>query len=248
MRALAWRHGIHVAVCERIEPWAHGLVVRADDIPSYYDYNLARIEGPDPGLDAEALAAAAEPRLAGLGHRRIEVDDTAAGERLAPGFEAMGWIAERLAYLYRELPGPEMGGRHGADLRVERFPATRSLREAWQGESIWGGEAGFALLEERVATLRGTRAVVGHLDGAPAGFAGFSARGDTAEVETVFCLPERRNGGLGGDLVARALAEAHAGGARHALIEADDDGDSKRLYERLGFRTVWVRHVFTRVP
>ena len=48
--------------------------------------------------------------------------------------------------------------------------------------------------------------------------------------------------------MARALAETHAGGARHALIEADDVGDSKRLYERLGFRTVWVRHVFTRVP
>ena len=52
----------------------------------------------------------------------------------------------------------------------------------------------------------------------------------------------------GGALVCRALEEAHAGGARHALIEADEDGDSKRLYERLGFRTVWVRDVFTRVP
>jgi len=47
--------------------------------------------------------------------------------------------------------------------------------------------------------------------------------------------------------VARALEEAHAAGARHALIEADDHGDAKRLYERLGFRLVWVRHVFTRV-
>jgi hypothetical protein len=32
------------------------------------------------------------------------------------------------------------------------------------------------------------------------------------------------------------------------VIEADDEGDAKRLYERLGFRTVWVRHVFTRLP
>ena len=131
---------------------------------------------------------------------------------------------------------------------IEGFEATRGLREAWQGESIWGEEAGFALIEEQVAARRGTRAAVGRLDGAPAGFAGFSAHGDTVEIETVFCLPERRNGGLGGALVARALQEAHAAGARHALIEADDDGDAKRLYERLGFRTVWVRHVFTRVP
>lgn len=247
-RAIAWRHGYHAAVCNRIEPWAHGTAVRADDVPSYYEFNLARVAGPDPGLDAEALAAAAEPALAGLGHRRIEVEDTAAGERVAPGFAAMGWIVERLAYLSRELPGPELSGRHGAELRIEPFEASRSLRRAWQGESTWGEEADFTLVEEQAAAPRGTRAAVGYLDGEPAGFAGFSAYGETAEIETVFCLPERRNGGLGGDLVARALAEAHAGGARHALIEADDDGHSKRLYERLGFRTVWVRYVFTRVP
>ena len=262
-RAIAWRHGYHAAVCGRVLPWAHGTVVRADDAPSYYEYNLARVEGPDPALDArtprrrasasgeasnaEALAAAAEPALADLGHRRIEVEDTAAGARVAPGFAAMGWTVERLAFLHRELPAPPPRGRHGAELRVEGFEATRPLRRAWQGESIWGEEAGFTLLEEMVAARRGTRAVVGFIEGEPAGFAAFSAHGDSAEVELVFCRPERRNGGLGGDLVARALQEAHAAGARHALIEADDEGESKRLYERLGFRTVWVRHVFTRV-
>ena len=145
-------------------------------------------------------------------------------------------------------PPPAPGGTHGAELRVEAFEASRPLRTAWQGESIWGDPPGFALIEEQVAARRGTRAAVGYLDGEPAGFAGFSAHGDTVEIETVFCLPERRNGGLGGALVAQALEEAHAHGARHALIEADDTGDSKRLYERLGFRTVWVRHSFTSTP
>ena len=98
------------------------------------------------------------------------------------------------------------------------------------------------------AARRGTRAVVGSLDGEPIGFSAFSVHGDAVEVELVFCLPERRNGGLGGALVATALATAHAEGARHALIEADDEGEAKRLYERLGFRTVWVRHSFTRKP
>ena len=247
-RAIAWRRGYHAAVATRLLPWAHGTVVRTDDVPSYYEYNLARIEGGDPGLEAADLAAAAEPALADLGHRRIEAEDTAAGERLAPGFAALGWVVERLAFLHRELPAEPPGGTHGAELRIEGFEATRGLREVWTGESIWGEEAGFALVEERVAGRRGTRAVIGRLEDAPAGFAGFSAHGDTVEIETVFCLPERRNGGLGGALVARALQEAHSAGARHALIEADDDGHSKRLYERLGFRTVWVRHVFTRVP
>jgi GNAT superfamily N-acetyltransferase len=247
-RAIAWRRGYHAAVATRLLRWAHGTVVRTDDAPSYYEYNLARIEGGDPGLDAQAVVAAAEPALADLGHRRIEAEDTAAGARLAPGFAELGWVVERLAFLHRELPAAAPGGTQGAELAIEGFEATRELRAAWQGESIWGEGEGFALIEEQVAARRGTRAAVGRLDGAPAGFAGFSAHGDTVEIETVFCMPERRNGGLGGALIARALQEAHAAGARHALIEADDTGDAKRLYERLGFRTVWVRHVFTRVP
>ncbi len=247
-RAIAWRHGYHAAVCSRIEPWAHGTIARAPDVPSYYDYNLARAEGGDPGLDAEALAAGAEPALADLDHRRIEVEDEAAGARVAPGFAAMGWVVERLAFLHRELPAPAPGGTHGAELRVEAFEASRPLRMAWRGESIWGDPPEFTLIEEQVAARRGTRAVVGYLEGEPAGFSAFSVHGDAVEVELVFCLPERRNGGLGGALVATALGAAHAEGARQALIEADDDGDAKRLYERLGFRTVWVRHSFTRKP
>jgi len=235
-------------VCSRIEPWPHGTIARAPDVPTYYDYNLARAEHGDPDVDAEALAAAAEPFLADLEHRRIEVEDEAAGDRVAPGFEAMGWLAERLAFLHRELPASPPGGVHGAELRVEPFEASRPLRRAWQGESIWGDPPAFTLIEETVAARRGTRAVVGSLDGEPIGFSAFSVHGDAVEVELVFCLPERRNGGLGGALVAMALATAHAEGARHALIEADDEGEAKRLYERLGFRTVWVRHSFTRRP
>ena len=83
----------------------------------------------------------------------------------------MGWVVERLAFLHRELPAPAPGGAHGAELRVEAFEASRPLRVAWHGESIWGEPAGFALIEEQVAARRGTRAVVGSLDGEPAGFA-----------------------------------------------------------------------------
>ena len=218
-------------------------------MPSYYDYNLARVERGHTAPDAEALAAAADAALEGLDHRRIEVEDESAGARVAPGFAAMGWIAERLAFLHRELPAPAPEPvRPHAELRVEHFEASRPLRQAWQGESIWGDPPTFTLIEEQVAARRGTRTVIGSVDGEPAGFSAFSVHGDAVEVELVFCLPERRNGGLGGALVATALQTAHAEGARHALIEADDDGAAKRLYERLGFRTVWVRHSFTRTP
>jgi GNAT superfamily N-acetyltransferase len=245
--AIAWRHGSHARVCDRLERWEHGTVVRATDLPTYYDYNLARVEGPDPRLGAGELAAAAEPALAGLGHRRVEVDDEAAGTRLRDGFARMGWTTERFAFLQRELPGPPVAVPSGTELRVEGFEASRSLRTAWQTESIWNETPEFAFVEEAVGRRRGTRATVGYSGGEPIGFAAFSATGNAVEVELVFCLPERRNGGLGGALVAHALAVAEAGGAREAFIETDDDGASKRLYERLGFRTVWRRHSFTKV-
>jgi hypothetical protein len=43
-------------------------------------------------------------------------------------------------------------------------------------------------------------------------------------------------------------AAARAAGATEAFIVADDEGDPKRLYQRLGFRPVWIQHEFTRRP
>jgi GNAT superfamily N-acetyltransferase len=246
--AIAWRRAYQARVCDRVEPWAHGTVVRITELPSFYDYNLARVEGPDPGVTAEELAAAAEPALAGLGHRRIELEDSEAGQRVAEGFARMGWVTERLASLFREIsPPPTPGVTTAAELSIEDFKATRPLRAAWQTESIWGDTPEFALVEEEVAHRRGTRAAIARLGGEPAGFAAYSMIGDVVEVELVFVLPERRDGGLGGALVARALAAAADEGAREAVIEADDVGAAKRLYERLGFRTVWQRSSFTKV-
>jgi ribosomal protein S18 acetylase RimI-like enzyme len=233
-------------VCDVVRPWEHGTVVRATDFPTYFHYNLVRVEGGDPGLDSEALAAAAEPELEGLAHRRIDVEDVRAGERLAPGFEAMGWRIERLAFLERALPAEEPPA--DVALEVGPFESSRRLRAAWQGESIWGDPPEFFLVEEAAAARVGTRSVVASVDGEPAAFSAFAVHDDTMEVELVFTLPEHRNRGLGAAVVRRALAAGAAEGASHALIEADDDGESKRLYERLGFRTTWVRYVFTRRP
>ena len=109
--AIAWRHGYHAAVCNRVEPWAHGTVARADDVPTYYEYNLARVEGRDPGLEAEALAAAAEPALADLGHRRIEVEDTPRPRAAGAGLRGarLGRRAARVPA--PRVPGPRAGGR-----------------------------------------------------------------------------------------------------------------------------------------
>ena len=64
-------------------------------------------------------------------------------------------------------------------------------------------------------------------------------------MEQAYVRPALRGRGTGGALVAAA---ARAGGATETFIVADDEGGPKRLYERLGFRPVWIQYEFTRRP
>lgn len=214
-------------------------------MPEWWDYNSARVEGPDPGVGAEALIDAADELLAGLAHRQIEVEDEAAGERLRPDFDARGWTVERLAWLERTGPAPD-----GEDFDEVAFAETRGLRLEWMRSLPWTNDEAaigrFVSHEDAVADLRGTRTLVARDDaGAPIGYVSFGVEGDTAEVEQAYVTPALRGHGLGGALVAAAV---RAAGAHDAFIIADDDGDSKRLYERLGFSSVWIQHVFLRRP
>jgi ribosomal protein S18 acetylase RimI-like enzyme len=244
----AWRRGQRALVCDHMEPWRFGALYGASDFPSYYDYNLLHVGEGDPGADAAALAAVADELQAGLAHRRVEVADEQAGRRLRPGFEALGWRADRLAWLGRPAEGLAAGPPAGTTLRTATFEEARPLRLAWKAEEPWGDAEDFYVTEETVAARRGVRTVLAETGGEAAGFTSFSVAGELAEVELAYCVPERRSGGIGGALVARAVAEAGAAGAADVLIVADDDGDARRLYERLGFRLVTREHVFTRLP
>ena len=63
-------HAAHDAVCDTVEPWEHGTVVRASRYPTYFDYNLVRVEDRAE-LSVDALVAFADEALAGLTHRRV---------------------------------------------------------------------------------------------------------------------------------------------------------------------------------
>ena len=89
-RARAWVHEAQAAVCDVIEPWEHGTVVRATRHPTYWDYNLVRVED-DADIDADELVAFADEALAGLAHRRVGFEVVSAGARTRAGMEALGW-------------------------------------------------------------------------------------------------------------------------------------------------------------
>jgi len=240
-RAIAWRHAEHARICDVIEPHEYGTSVQCTFMPSFWHFNSLRVEGPDPGVSADALVHAADVVQGHLAHRLVEVEDEEAGRRLRPGFEALGWAAESLAWLRldgRPDDGPEMD--------EVAFPDTRPLRLEWAAGAPWAtdDEAArrFSEHEDRTAELRGSRALLAP-DGV--GFVSFRRDGDTAEIEQVYVTESERGRGTGGALVTAAT---RAAGAAETFIVADDDGDSKRLYQRLGFEQVWIQHVFTRRP
>ncbi len=84
VRARAWRNALHASVCDVLEPWAHGTVVRATSRPTYWAFNVVRVE-EDPAMSVGELAAFADQALAGLAHRRVDFDLVNAAEPLRAG-------------------------------------------------------------------------------------------------------------------------------------------------------------------
>jgi GNAT superfamily N-acetyltransferase len=247
-RAIAWRHATHEVVCDVVERWEYGTMIRCTRLPDFYVYNGLRVEGPVPALGVNTLVHAADVLLGDLDHRHVEIEEEADGARLRPGLEALGWTAERLVWMARTgAPGPAV-----RPPRVDEvtFAATRPLRLEWARGDWWAGSdeslQRFAAVEEHAAAVLGSRALLARdRAGTAIGYAVFVARGGGAEVEQVYVTATLRRRGVGGALVAAAV---RAAGADETYIVADDEGSPKRLYERLGFEPVWRQHVFRRRP
>ena len=242
-RARAWRHGAHAAVCDVIEPWAHGTVVRATRHPTYYDFNLVRVE-EDPAMSLEALIAVADEALAELEHRRFDFEVVEVADALRPGFVALGWKTLRLLWMRHEAPPPP-----GPDIAVREVPydAVHELRLAWYGEDFSDASAVSYFEHAReVAMSRNVRILAVHDADRPIAFAQLERAGDSAEITQVFVHADYRGAGRG-TAMTRAAIEA-AGDVRDLWIAADDEDRPKELYARLGFRPAWTAMEVTRWP
>jgi GNAT superfamily N-acetyltransferase len=242
-RARAWRDSAHAAVCDVIVPWAHGTIVRATRHPTYYDYNLVRVE-EDPAMSVEALVAVADEALSGLAHRRFDFDVVAAADALRPGFEAIGWKTMRLVWMRHAAPAPP-----GPDIAVREVPydAVHELRLAWHGADL-PDQTTLSYFDHarEVAMSRDVRTLAVHDGDRPIAFAQLERAGEAAEITQVFVHPDYRGGGRG-TAMTRAAIEA-AGDVRDLWIAADDEDRPKELYARLGFRPAWTAMEVTRWP
>jgi ribosomal protein S18 acetylase RimI-like enzyme len=242
-RARSWYHAIQAAICDVIEPWLYGTVVRATRYPSYFDFNLVRVERA-PELGVDELEYFADGALAGLVHRRVDFELVAAGERFRAALEARGWLSTRLLWMVHEDRSPTV-----TDDRIEEvsYDAVTELRIAWHREDFPDQEAtGYFSQAAEVGEIRGARVLALREHGAPVAFAQFVREGDEAEITHVYVKPEWRGAGRGAAITSAAIAAI--GHVEDLWICADDEDRPKNLYARLGFRPVWTSMQFTRLP
>jgi GNAT superfamily N-acetyltransferase len=242
-RARAWRHATHAAVCDVLEPWAHGTVARSTRYPRYYDFNVVRVED-DTQMSQQALMAFADDALRGLAHRRVDFELAQAGEALRSGFQASGWKAERLLWMRHEASPPP-----DPDVAVEEvaYDAVHDLRLTWHDEdSPTEGLTELHRWEREIALCRHTRVLAVREAGSPVAFAQLERDGGAAEIAQVYVHPSRRGNGLGRAVTLAAIAAA--GDVRDLWICADDEDRAKELYTRLGFRPAWATIEFLRPP
>ena len=241
-RARAWHHSAHAAVCDVIEPWSHGTVVRATRYPSYWDYNVVRVE-EDPGWGVDELESFADTALDELAHRRIDFELLVPTERLRAGFEGRGWVTMRLLWMCHEGARPAI-----EDPRIEEVPydAVNELRIGWHREDFPDQDAtGYFSQAREVAETRRARVLAMYEGGVPVAFTQLVRDGDGSEITHVYVHPEHRGAGRG-TAITRAAIDA-AGEVRELWICADDEDRPKNLYARLGFRPVWTSVQCTRL-
>jgi ribosomal protein S18 acetylase RimI-like enzyme len=242
-RARAWVHGRQAAVCDVIEPWEHGTVIRATRYPTYFDLNLVRVE-KDVELSAEEVVEVADRALAGLSHRQVGFEFAEAGEGAREGLTALGWMSTRLVWMRHETPAPA-----AADPRVEQVPYddVHDLRVAWHLEDFPTLDTRNYFDHAREIAMRWNMRVLAVREaGRPVAFAEVASGPGAVEIESVYVHPDHRGAGLGTALTRAAIDSA--GEVDDLWIVADADGRARQIYERLGFREAWTLLNLMRLP
>ncbi|MFG2002660.1 ribosomal protein S18-alanine N-acetyltransferase [Spirillospora sp. NPDC048911] len=125
-------------------------------------------------------------------------------------------------------------------MTADDLPAVLRLEHELFPEDAWSEE----MLRGELADQPRTRHyVVAETDGREiVGYAGLSAAGGQADVQTIGVRADRRGAGIGAALLTELLDEAVRRASEAVFLEVRADNDAaRRLYERFRFERVGVR-------
>jgi GNAT superfamily N-acetyltransferase len=224
-----------------------GTALLYEELPRVWSLNYVLAERDLDGATAEALAAEADDLLggAGLRHRKVEVLDEAAGERLAREFQALGWHVERdLVQPHRRPADREV------DISFVEEVDTETLAPVWaeaMRKDFGSDDDVIRQLTEhkQVLAADGARFFAARVDGVLASYCDLYSDGRTAQIEAVQTLERFRNKGLARAVVSGALAASEAEGHDLTFLLADEADWPKQLYEKLWFDVVGSVYEFT---
>lgn len=252
VRAVRFEHHLQDHATERFEPFRWGRAIFNDTFHRVYDLNALRVEHPDEDLTAEALAEEAD-RLhsaAGQEHRRVVVPHESLGERLAPGFRALGWEARPFLFMgqLREPDDP----RPRAEVR-EIDEATHWEAKRWfmaGAPEAFDDDVVTQLLEkDRLKEDAVDFRRFGVEDGGTVvSVCELYSDGSTAQVEDVSTLDGYRGRGYARSTVLTAIAAARDAGCDFVFLVADEEDWPKELYRKLGFDRIGIVYDFLKLP
>jgi GNAT superfamily N-acetyltransferase len=222
-----------------------GTALLYEELPRVWSLNYVLVERDLDAATAEALAAEADELLggAGLRHRKVEVLDAAAGERLAVEFQELGWHVERdLVQPHRRPADREV------DISFVEEVDTEALAPVWaeaMRKDFGSDDDVIRQLTEHKQVLAddGARFFAARVDGVLASYCDLYSDGRTAQIEAVQTLERFRNKGLARAVVSGALAASE--GHDLTFLLADQADWPKQLYEKLGFDVVGSVYEFT---
>jgi len=248
-RLLEFGDDIGRATAERVIQISGGHAVLTPSADLLHDSNYLAIT--DSGREATELAHMAETLMEGEGFSAFEVYplDPVDAERLAPGFESLGWKLDLGVYMVHrgppdrpsDLPVEEVTGEELGGFFRELMKATWSADYAGDPDDVTDQ---FVARERAYAQFGGDRWFVASDQGERAACCYLLQRDGLGQVETVATRAASRNKGLARAVILAAVEASKRDGDELTFIGAEQDDWPKDLYRRLGFEPVGIEHAF----
>jgi GNAT superfamily N-acetyltransferase len=232
-------------------PW--GTVVADDRYPDVFDANRAMVVGGvTPSMDAVISALDASRRRSDARYQQIELVDV---EAHAPLYtEVLSWMgpAERFAVMVAGEACVATAQDGGATV-VERRPPDETAwldakRSVVEDDSEIPEVALRQMIRRDVAVFfpAGRRLFEVRRDGETAGMATLLSLRRVGLVDDVATAPRHRRLGIAAALIGRIVGESRAAGDVALMLFTAEQGNARRVYERLGFSVVAASAQFHR--